>query len=153
VNESTRFGVSPGVLAAAQHDRRDQEGDSRRQQDNIHQQEHGRQSSPQPDRHDAHGPEQRHEYRRDAGKRSKGGPSINPTAGMSLDICARLEGTNPNHAMCGKTFGNAGVHEIGNVSIVPGTNVVATTDTASRKIASAPISAVDTGFASTTSRS
>jgi len=87
------------------------------------------------------------------GKRSKGGPSINSTAGMPLDICARLEGTNPNHAMCGKTFGNASVHEIGNVSIVPGTNVGATMATASRKIASAPISAVDTGFASTTSRS
>ena len=87
------------------------------------------------------------------GKRSKGGPSINPTVGMSLDICARLEGTNPNHAMCGKTFGNASVHEIGNVSIVPGTNVAATMATASRKIASALISAVDTGFASTTSRS
>ena len=87
------------------------------------------------------------------GKRSKGGPSINPTAGMPLDICARLEGTNPNHAMCGKAFGNASAHEIGNVSIVPGMNVVATMATASRKIASVPISAVDTGFASTTSRS
>ena len=44
------------------------------------------------------------------------------------------------------------VHEIGNVSIVPGMNVAATMATASRKIASAPISAVDTGFASTRSR-
>jgi hypothetical protein len=87
------------------------------------------------------------------GKQSKGDLSINPTAGMPPDICARLEGTNPNHAMYDKTFGNASVHEIGNVSIVPGTNVVATTDTASRKTASAPISAVDTGFAFTTFRS
>ena len=87
------------------------------------------------------------------GKRSKGGPSINPTAGMPLDICARLEGTNPIHAMCGKTFGNASVHEIGIVSIVPGTSEAATTDIASRKTASALISAVGTGFGSTTSRS
>ena len=84
------------------------------------------------------------------GKRSKGGPSINPAAGMSLDICARLEGTNPNHAMRGKTSGNASVHEIGNMSIITGTNVAATTDTAFPTIASVRILAVDTGFASVT---
>jgi hypothetical protein len=136
------------VLAAAQHDRRDQEGDSRRQQGNVHQQEHGRQSSPQHDRHDANGPEQRHEYRRDAREAVQRGPEHQPHGGY-----APGHGTNPNHTMYGETSGNASGHEIGNVSIVPGTNVVATTDTASRKIASAPISAVDTGFASTTSRS
>jgi len=86
-------------------------------------------------------------------KQSKEGPSITPTASIPLDICARLEGTNPNHAIGGKTFGNASVHEIGIVSIVPGTSEAATTDIASRKTASALISAVGTGFGSTTSRS
>ena len=83
------------------------------------------------------------------GKRSKGGPSINPTAGMSLDICARLEGTNPNHAMCGKTSGSASVHEIGNMSIIAGTNAAATTDIVFRKIGSVRILVAGTGFGST----
>jgi hypothetical protein len=87
------------------------------------------------------------------GKRYKGGPSINPMAGMPPDICARLEGTNPNHAMRGKTSGSANVPETGNMSIIAGTNVAATADTAFRKIASVRILAVDTGFASTTSQS
>jgi len=87
------------------------------------------------------------------GKRSKGSPGINPMAGMPLDICARLEGTNPNHAMGGKTSGSASVHEIGNMSIIAGTNAAATADTAFQKIAPVRILAVDTGFASTTSQS
>src|SRR5713101_4705675 len=47
------------VLAAAQHGRRDQEGDPHRRD---HQQQHERQGPPQHGRHDARGPEQRHEY-------------------------------------------------------------------------------------------
>jgi hypothetical protein len=87
------------------------------------------------------------------GKRSKGGPSINSMAGMPPDICARLEATNPNHAMRGKTSGSANAHETGNMSIIAGTNAAATADTAFQKIASVRILAVDTGFASTTSQS
>ena len=55
--------------------------------------------------------------------------------------------------MQGKISGNASVHTIGNVSIAPGTHAAAITDTAFRKIASVPILAVDTGFASTKSQS
>ena len=55
--------------------------------------------------------------------------------------------------MYGKTSGNASVHTIGNVSIAPGTNAAATTDTAFLTIASVRILAVDTGFGSTTYQS
>ena len=55
--------------------------------------------------------------------------------------------------MHGRISGNASVRTIGNVSIAPGTNAAATTDTAFLKIASALILAVDTGFASTTYQS
>jgi hypothetical protein len=44
--------------------------------------------------------------------------------------------------------GNASVRTIGDMSIAPGTNAVATTDTAFQKIAFARILALDTGFAS-----
>ena len=76
------------VLAAAQHDRRDQEGDSRRQQGNIHQQEHGRQSSAQHDRHDGNGleqrhEEQRHEYRHDPREAVQRGPEHQPHGGYA----------------------------------------------------------------------
>ena len=55
--------------------------------------------------------------------------------------------------MPGKTSGNGSAHTIGNMSITPGTNAAATTDTAFLTIVSARILAVDTGFASTTYRS
>ena len=86
-------------------------------------------------------------------KQCKEVPSINPTAGMPPNICARLEGTNPNHAIDGKTSGNVSVRTIGNASIIPGTNAAATMDTASRKIDFVRVLAVGTGFASTRSQS
>jgi len=52
--------------------------------------------------------------------------------------------------MNGKTSGNASAPTIGNVNTAPGANAAATTDTASPKIVSVPILAVDIGFASTT---
>ena len=63
---------------------------------------------------------------------------------------ARGEKVRAGPAMPGKTSGNASAPTTGNVNIAPGTNVAATTDTASRKIVSVPILAVDIGFASTT---
>ena len=50
------------VLANAQHDRRDQHGDSHGQEGNGHHEEHERQGSPQHGRHDERGPERR-DYR------------------------------------------------------------------------------------------
>jgi hypothetical protein len=61
------------VLADAQHDRRDHEGDSHRQQGNVHQQEHERHSPPQHGKHDARGPEERHEYHESVQRSEHGG--------------------------------------------------------------------------------
>ena len=62
---------------------------------------------------------------------------------------AKSEGPSQDHAMRGKTSGNGSVRTTGNVSITPGMNAAATTDTAFLTIASVRILAVVTGFAST----
>ncbi len=82
-------------------------------------------------------------------KRSKDPSAV----GMVACNCARCEGPNRDRAMCGKTSGNASARTIGNVSIAPGTNAAAITDTEFPTIAFALILAGDTGFASTTYQS
>jgi hypothetical protein len=78
--------LGAAAFAAAQHDQHDQrgqEGDSHRHDGNVHQQEHGRKSSPQEGRHQGNGPEQRHEYRREPWEAVQSGPEHQPHGGYA----------------------------------------------------------------------